>query len=225
MPTDIQTVKKGPSSKVRTIVTITLLLLTVISPLIGLIGVIVMWFWTTWKKWVKILITVPFVVFFLLMILGASFVVGYAFLLRPYQVAGQAMTPAYGDGTYLMTKPFDEKKMVINRGDVIVFKAPPSPEKDFIKRVIALPGETIMIQNDEVLVNGQKLDESEYVGQDMQTYTGTFLQEGQSLSVPAGQYFVMGDNRPFSSDSREWGYVPQENIVSKVSFCYWNCDK
>lgn len=224
MPASSQVNKKGMSPKAKTIITVILLLLTLVFPLIGFVGVIVMWFWTTWKKWVKILITIPFVVFFALMIIGATFVVGYAFLFRPYQVAGQAMSPTYNNGTYLMTSPYNAQKMVINRGDVIVFKALTEPEKDFIKRVIALPGETIMLQSGEVIVNGQKLDETGYT-QGAQTFAGAFLQEGQSMSIPAGQYFVMGDNRQFSSDSREWGFVPQANIVSKASFCYWNCGK
>lgn len=225
MPVINQVKKGGVSSRTRTIITIILLLLTLVSPLIGLVGVIVMWFWTAWKKWVKILITVPFALFFVLMILSASFVAGYAFLFRPFQVTGQAMLPTYANGAYLMTKPYNAEKMVINRGNVVVFKAPKTPEKDFIKRVVALPGDTVMLQNGNVIVNGQTLDESAYTSQGTQTFAGTFLQEGQSLSVPAGEYFVLGDNRQYSSDSREWGLVPQANIVSKVDFCYWNCGK
>lgn len=208
---------------VKTVITIILLLLTFISPLIGLVGVLVMWFWTTWKKWVKILITVPIALLVVLMILSGFALFTYMFLFKPFQMVGQSMAPTYNNGAYLITNVYDSQKSVINRGDIIVFKAPTYPQKDFLKRVVALPGETVMTQNGDVYVASQKLDENQYIAVSVKTFPGAFLKDGQSVTVPTGQYFVLGDNRPYSSDSREWGFVPQANIISKVSSCYWNC--
>ncbi len=133
------------------------------------------------------------------------------------------MIPTYKHGTYLMADIYNPQKDQIHKGDTIVLKPPIDPEKSFIKRVIALPGETVMLNSGDVYINGQKLDESAYIASDIKTYGGTFLRDTQVLTVPDGQYLVLGDNRPYSSDSREWGFLPEENIVGKISFCYWNC--
>lgn len=217
---------KGISPTIRTIITIILLLLGLMWPIVGLVGIIVMWFWTKWPKWVKILVTIPFVgLFFLLLFLSAVGVLAYLFFIRPFQINGMAMAPNYNNGMHLMTKIVRPNNIAVEveRDDVIVFKLPKNPELEYIKRVIGLPGETVMLKSGEVYINGKKLDESKYLSPGVQTYAGAFLAEGQAQTIPAGQYFTLGDNRPRSSDSREWGFVPQENVISKVAFCYWNC--
>ena len=103
------------------------------------------------------------------------------------------------------------------RGDVVVFRAPTTPDKDFIKRVIGLPGDTILIRNGQVFVNGQALDEP-YIHFPA-TYTYPF--DGQPRTVPDGNYFVLGDNRPNSSDSHLGWFVPVENLVGKAWISYW----
>lgn len=214
---------KGISPTIRTIITIILLLLGLVWPIVGLVGIIVMWFWTKWPKWVKILVTIPFGLLFLLLFLSTVGVLAYLFFIRPFQITGMAMAPNYNNGMYLMTKIVGPNNIAVERDDVIVFKSPKNPEVEYIKRVIGLPGETVMLKSGEVYINGKKLDESKYLSPGVQTYAGAFLAEGQTQTIPAGQYFTLGDNRPHSSDSREWGFVPQENIISKVAFCYWNC--
>lgn len=216
---------KGISPVVRTIITVLLLLSTLIWTPMGLVGLIVMWAWTKWPKWVKILITVPFGLFFALLFLSTAGVLTYLFFIRPFQVNGTAMAPNYNNGMYLMTKVVRPNNVVVNRSDVIIFKSPKNPDVEYIERVIGLPGETLMLKLGEVYINGQKLDESKYLSPGVQTSGGAFITEGQTINIPSGQYFTLGDNRPHSSDSREWGLVPQENITSKVSFCYWNCSK
>lgn len=131
------------------------------------------------------------------------------------------MFPNFQDKEYVLTNLITLRFGPVTHGDVIVFKAPPDPEKDFIKRVIGLPGDTVMLKDGSVYVNGNLYDESSYLKSDVKTYGGAFLQEGQTLTVPQGQYFVMGDNRPYSSDSREWGFVPEGNIIGKSFFVYW----
>lgn len=131
------------------------------------------------------------------------------------------MFPSFHNESYVLTNIIGLKIKEPQRGDVVVFKAPPDPEKAFIKRVIAIPGDTIGLKNGKILVNGSLLDESAYIKDSVITNPGTFLQEGKEVQVPNNNYIVMGDNRAFSSDSREWGFVPIEKITGYSWFVYW----
>ena len=116
---------------------------------------------------------------------------------------------------------------VVERRDIVVFKYPDQPDRDFIKRVIGLPGETIELRNKKVYVNGNPLDEpyvhfleaahgsSEVTSFDVRERYGP-------VTVPAGQYFVMGDNRDNSQDSRYWGFLPRHYIKGKALMIYWS---
>ncbi len=125
----------------------------------------------------------------------------------------EAVLPGVKDGrastSYLLHPP--------QRGDVIVFHAPPDPSRDFVKRVIALPGETVVVRRGQVYVNGTLLPDSYQVA-------GSF-DSTEPYTVPPDSYFVMGDNRNHSNDSRHWGPVPAENIVGRVWFTYWPREK
>ena len=115
----------------------------------------------------------------------------------------------------------------IRRGDVIVFKFPDEPDRDFIKRVIGLPGETIEMKAKKIYINGQPLDEPyvhflEPVG-DQQEVTSYDLRENYSKTVvPPDFYFVMGDNRDNSQDSRYWGFLPRNYIKGRALMIYWS---
>ena len=116
----------------------------------------------------------------------------------------------------------------IRRGDILVFKYPEEPDRDFIKRVIGLPGETIELKNKKIFVNNQPLDEP-YVhfltppSSDYQEVTSYDLRERFGpVTVPADKYFVMGDNRDNSQDSRYWGFLPRELIKGKSLVIYWS---
>src|SRR6266511_1268207 len=120
----------------------------------------------------------------------------------------------------------------LERGDVIVFKYPEEPDRDFIKRVIGLPGETVELREKKVYVNGKPLDEP-YVhflqppgsSSEMHEVTSYDVRERYGpVTVPPRQYFVMGDNRDNSQDSRYWGFLPRENIKGKALFIYWSYD-
>lgn len=152
-----------------------------------------------------------------------NFVIGYLNFARPFQVSGNAMSPTYKSGAYLSTSVYRKKQDSLQRGDVIIFKSLQSANVNFIKRIVALPGETVILEDGNLYINGQRLDESKYLNPATKTYGGTFLKDGQTVTVPSGQYFVLSDNRLGTSDSRQWGSVSEENIISKVSFCYWNC--
>jgi len=156
-----------------------------------------------------------------LVIAGAIFVVIYAFLFRPFQVNGQSMYPNYHNGEYILTNLIGLKLSSLARGNVVVFQAPTEAEKDFIKRIIGLPGDEISLKDGFVYVNGQKLDESSYLDNSVKTYGGAFLSEGETVTVPANSYLVLGDNRNFSSDSREWGFVPKSKLIGQSFFVYW----
>ncbi len=155
-------------------------------------------------------------------LLAASiFLVIYIFLFRPFQVSGDSMYPTFKNGEYILTNLIALRTNGLQRGDVIVFQAPPDQEKDFIKRVIGLPGDTVELKNGYVYINSKKLDESAYLHNDVRTYGGAFLKDNQPIIVPDNNYFVMGDNRPFSSDSREWGLLVRTKVIGKSFFVYW----
>jgi signal peptidase I len=156
-----------------------------------------------------------------LILAAAAFVVVYMFLFRPFEVKGDSMYPNLHDSEYLITNLIGMRFGDPGLGDVVVFKAPNDPEKDFIKRIIGVPGDTISLKEGMVYVNNQLLDESDYLASTVKTYGGSFLKEEEQVTVPPGHFFVLGDNRSYSSDSREWGFVPKKNIIGKSFFIYW----
>ncbi len=151
---------------------------------------------------------------------GAFFVVVYLFIMQPHQVKGNSMYPTYHDKEYILTDKISYKLRLPERGEVVILKSPKNPDIDFIKRVVGMPGETVEIKNGQVLVNNQVVSEPYYQSK-TPVFPGGFIQEEQKVTVPENSYFVMGDNRPGSSDSREFGFVPFENIVGRVFFRYF----
>lgn len=156
-----------------------------------------------------------------LAIAGAIFFVIYAFLIRPFEVNGASMFPTFKNGEFVFTNLLSQRFGPFQRGDVIVFKAPPSQDKDYIKRIIGLPGDTIKIQNGSVYLNGKKLNESAYLSSSVVTGARGFAHEGEDVKVSPQNYFVMGDNRVYSSDSRDWGLVSFDKVIGKSEFVYW----
>ncbi|PIS13940.1 signal peptidase I [Candidatus Shapirobacteria bacterium CG09_land_8_20_14_0_10_47_13] len=154
----------------------------------------------------------------------AMFVIMYLFLFQPHQVKGSSDFPNFHDSEYLLTDKISYRLTIPKRGEVIIFKAPRNEDYDYIKRIIGLPGETVMIRNGKVYLNNRLLTEP-YIPADYQTFGGSFAQEGQLIPIPEGQYFVLGDNRSHSSDSRDWGTVPRENIIGKAWLRYWPLDR
>lgn len=156
-----------------------------------------------------------------LILAGAVFLVVYIFLFRPFQVSGESMYPTFQNKEYVLTNLIALRFGDPKRGDVIVFKAPTDLNKDFIKRVIGVPGDTVVIKDGMVYINNKKLDESAYLNSQVKTYGQTSIHENEKLTVPQGWFLVMGDNRPYSSDSREWGLLKRENIIGKSLVVYW----
>lgn len=144
----------------------------------------------------------------------------YLLIMRPHKIKGASMSPNFPDGEYLLTEKVSYYTRDPQRGDVVVFTPPVSDTDEFIKRVIALPGETVSIRDGHVFVNGKILKET-YLNDTVITSDGVFLNDGQEYSVPSGEYFVMGDNREHSSDSRFWGPITKKSISGRAWVIYW----
>lgn len=149
------------------------------------------------------------------------FLITYIFLLRPFQVSGQSMYPTFYDKEYVLTDLVSPKLEPLKRGDVIVFKSPTDPDKDFIKRVIGIPDDAISLKSGGFYVNDARLEEGSYLPPQTKTYGGAFLQDGSTIHVDKNEYFVAGDNRSYSSDSREFGTIKKKDIIGRSLFVYW----
>lgn len=134
------------------------------------------------------------------------------FLFQPFIVKGQSMEPNFEDGDYLLIDEISYRSRSPERGEVIVFKPPYQPSNRYIKRIIGLPGETIEIEKGKIFISGKPLDESGYLSESIETMGDV------RMILKENEYFVLGDNRPLSSDSRKWGVLPRENIIGRVFF-------
>ncbi len=150
----------------------------------------------------------------------AIFLFLYLLILQPHKIKGQSMEPNFHDGEFLLTDKITYRFSEPKRGDVVVFEAPGTNGEEFIKRIIGLPNETISIQNGKILINGEVIKEN-YLPESLLTEGGAFLRNGQSITVPENHYFVMGDNRTASSDSRTWGFVAKNKITGRAWIIYW----
>lgn len=132
---------------------------------------------------------------------------------QPFIVSGSSMVPTFENGQYLIVDELSYNFETPDRGDVIVFRYPKDPSKFYIKRIIGLPGDTVAINGSAVTIknaehpDGIELDETYVKNESMNT---------MNVTIPEGQYFVMGDNRSASSDSRIWGTVPRKNIIGRA---------
>ena len=141
------------------------------------------------------------------------------FLYQPVKVEGTSMMPSLDDQERIFVNKFVYHMEPIQRGDIVVFHYPRDPSKSFIKRVIGLAGDRIRIEAGQVFVNGQPLDE-DYVPPDyadQRSYA--------EMVVPANAYFLLGDHRTMSNDSRDFGPVQKKFIYGKAVFGYWPVDK
>lgn len=141
------------------------------------------------------------------------------FVVQPVKVEGTSMQPHLADQERIFVNKFVYHFSEIVRGDIVVFWYPRDPTKSFIKRVIGLPGEEIEIRSGIVYINGRRLDET-YLKAEYFDYSSF----GPTIVAP-GHFFVLGDHRDSSNDSRNWGLVPQHNIFGKAVFRYWPLSK
>lgn len=150
----------------------------------------------------------------------AIFLFIYLLVLQPHKIKGSSMEPNYPNGEFLLTDKLSYRFGVPKRGDIVVFEAPGANGDEFIKRIIGLPGEEILINDNKVYINGETLNE-EYLPNNIQTPAGMFLKENTSYNIPENSYIVLGDNRPASSDSRAWGSISTDKITGKAWLVYW----
>jgi signal peptidase I len=139
----------------------------------------------------------------------------FRFAVQNYRVDGHSMAPTLQDQQYILVDKAAYLFHPPQRGDIIVFAYPVDPTQDYVKRIIGIPGDRVQVdQNGVVSVNGVKLNEP-YISASPDPYAPT------NMVLRADQYFVLGDNRGDSSDSRVWGPVPRQNIIGKASVVYW----
>ena len=143
------------------------------------------------------------------------------FIYQPVKVEGTSMMPALDDQERIFINKFVYRLNFggVDRGDMVVFWYPNDPSKSYIKRVIGTPGDWVEVDRGSVLVNGKALAES-YVPPEYRDHVSMPL-----TLVPEGEYFVLGDHRSSSNDSRSWGMVPRRYIYGKAVFVYWPLDK
>ncbi len=159
-----------------------------------------------------------------------------AFVIQAFKIPSGSMIPTLKIGDHILVNkfiygtklPFTDRIIIPlkrpNRGDIIVFKFPDDEKKDFIKRVIGLPGDIVEIKGKKVYINGGPIDDSYAVHSDPMLYPSGIQPRDNfgPLTVPQDSYFVMGDNRDFSLDSRYWGFVNLNKIKGKAFIIYWS---
>jgi signal peptidase I len=155
-----------------------------------------------WRDWVETLLT-TFLIFFIV----------ESFVVQGFKVYGSCMEPNLFTGERLLGNKLAYHLHNVHRGDIVVFRPPHRPDTPFIKRVVALPGETVEIRHSQVYIDGTPLSEP---------YLRYMWRDNRPAErVPDGFLFVMGDNRDNSSDSRSWGDVPVKNVEAKAWLRYW----
>jgi len=137
------------------------------------------------------------------------------FLFQPFIVKGQSMEPNFENSNYLIVDELSFRFRDPQRGEVVVFRYPKNISQRFIKRIIGLPGDKIEVKAGSIMVNDQVLDESKYLPSGVQT-PGNI-----QTSLNENEYFVLGDNRISSFDSRQWGLLPRKNIIGRVLIRAW----
>lgn len=160
------------------------------------------------------------------LVIGISlFLVIYLFFMQPHQVSGLSMEPNLHNNDYVLTDKISYRTGDPKRGDVVVIHAPEAANCpsgtgcDFIKRLLGLPGDTVEVKDNTIYVNGSPLDET-YIADDVTTVAGNYTRD-RVVTLGPDQYFVVGDNRMHSSDSRAWGPITKADIVGRAFLRYW----
>ncbi|MGH2496404.1 MAG: signal peptidase I [Ktedonobacteraceae bacterium] len=140
------------------------------------------------------------------------------FAVQNFNVDGTSMEPSLHNGELILVDKWTYLFHPPQRGDVIVFIAPPQPTLDYVKRIIGVPGDRITVDGINVYVDGVKLNETYVAAINQGNNSGSII---QNKVVPPNMYFVLGDDRIRSSDSRYWGFVPRQNIIGRAAIVYW----
>ena len=142
------------------------------------------------------------------------------FVIAPFKIPSGSMRMTLVEGDRILVSKFVYRFRPPQRGEIIVFRFPENPKRPFIKRLAAIGGDKVELREGKVLVNGQP--ETSEIMQNIYYYNqGEHGQEGQTIDVPAGSYYVLGDNSASSHDSRFWGFVPKKLLIGKAVCIFW----
>lgn len=155
-----------------------------------------------------------------IVVILALMVMIYLFIMSPQEINGASMEPNFHNGQYILTNKVEYKLHEPQRGDVVIFKSPKNKDVDYIKRIIGKPGDRVMLKGGMFYVNDIKVEEP-YLAPGTYISAGSFLREGEEIVVPKGEYFVAGDNRGHSSDSREFGPIPLGDFIGRAFLRYF----
>jgi signal peptidase I len=182
------------------------------------------------REWVETIVVAMVLALFIRTYIIQAFKIPSGSMLETLQLGDHLFVNKFIYGTRV---PFGGKKIWslrhIERGDIIVFKYPVDPKKDFVKRVVGLPGDIIEIHNKIVFINNERQIEPNAIHKDSRVFPDAPDMPAecrprdnlQPIKVPAGKFFVMGDNRDNSLDSRFWGFLPEDNVRGRAWFIYW----
>ncbi len=162
------------------------------------------------KEWVE-----PVIVAVILALIIRTFVV------QAFKIPTGSMRPTLIEGDRILVNKFIYKFRDPERGDIIVFRSPEDKKKDFIKRLVALPGEKIEISNGSILIHGKAVEGDSVLRERYYYNRGDYGRKGQELGVPENAYYVLGDNSISSRDSRYWGFLPEKYLEGKAFLIYW----
>ena len=143
------------------------------------------------------------------------------FIVTPFKIPTGSMQPTLKPGDKIFVNRFIYRFQKPRRGDVIVFRYPENPRRDFIKRLAAVAGETIEITGGKLIINGEPVDTPEIFQETYYENRGNYGALGAEITVPDDCYFVLGDNSSSSRDSRYWGFVPRKLLRGKAFIIWW----
>ncbi len=168
------------------------------------------WCFEKWKNWGE-----PFVVAAVLAVIIRTFLLG------PYKIPTGSMKPTFLEEDRIFVDKVSYRFQEPKRGDIIVFRYPLDRKKDFVKRLVGLPGDRVQIRDGKLIVNGAEIDAAPFAEHYYYNRPDwDYGKEGQVVQVPEGHYFALGDNSAQSSDSRNWGFIPKGDVVGRA-FCIW----
>jgi signal peptidase I len=143
------------------------------------------------------------------------------FVVQAFKIPSGSMRPTFMEGDRILVSKFIYKFKEPQIGNIVVFKYPEDKRKDFVKRMIAVGGQTVEIKEGDIYINGKLVMDPQVV-KDVYYYNrGDYGQMDQVINVPRDSYYVLGDNSGSSRDSRYWGFVPKKNLLGKAFFIYW----
>jgi len=150
----------------------------------------------------------------------------HIFIIQPNEVNGRSMTPYLGDKDRIITEKISYKFNEPKRSEIIIFRYPLDPTEEFIKRIIALPGEKVQLSGNKVIIYNDKnpqgmILKEPYLKRGTITSGRAFMEEGKTITVPKNKYIVFGDNREGSSDSRQWGFIDKSDIIGRAFVRIW----